>query len=159
MTVTLPWRPRDTAKARSGETYGEKSTCTGQHVVNVDTHLGSRRGGRATQGEAAQEEEVRKTRVEGAPDATGEAGRMEQWEGDGGPPPIYNTTGLCLCLRGVGLIDGGKADLQGFITARSHLSLQEVYADFPHQHYRTNLSGQVPDKATWEIHWRWLGAQ
>ena len=40
------------------------------------------------------------------------------------------------------------ADLQGFPPARSHLSLREVYGEFPHHTNGTYLKGGVLDDAT-----------
>ena len=50
-------------------------------------------------------------------------------------------------------------DLQGFTPARAHLSLQEVYGEFPHHNNGTKMSGIVPDDATWKSCWRRLAVQ
>ena len=44
---------------------------------------------------------------------------------------------------GGGSIEEG-ADLQGFTTARAHLSLQEIYGEFPNHNNKAHLAGGVP---------------
>ena len=51
------------------------------------------------------------------------------------------------------------ADLQGFTPDRAHLSVQEVYGDFPHHNGSTHLAGGVPDDAIWKSSWRRLAAK
>ena len=53
--------------------------------------------------------------------------------------------------------EGGE--LQGFIPARAHVSLQEVYGEFPHHNDGTHLAGGFMDDAVWKNHWRWITAQ
>ena len=85
MEAVQPRLPRAAAAACLAEAAGGTSQ-TVQRMVNDDTHLANDRGGRATQ-RGAYQEEVRRTIVEGATDAPGEAGRLTQQGGVGGTPP------------------------------------------------------------------------
>ena len=122
-------------------------------MVNGNKRLADGRG-------RGQVEEGRKSSVEGAPDAQGEAGRPEQRgvEG-GGPPPATTYQGFVHAgERALPSMEEGT-DLQGFTPARAHLSLWEVYGELPYHNGGTHLAEGVPDNATWQSRWRWLDAQ
>ena len=117
-------------------------------------------GGRPPKGGRAQEEEDRRASAEGAPDAPGEAGRLEQRGEGGGEPPLDATQqGYVRARGGASPSTEEGADLQGFTPAREHLLFQEVYGDFPNHNDGTHLSGGVPENATRKICWRRLAAQ
>ena len=76
--ATLPQIPRSADVARPAATNGTHPTRMAQRVVNNKTRSSDgRRGQPPLGGEGAQEEEGRRASVEGAPDAPGEAGRLE----------------------------------------------------------------------------------
>ena len=81
---------------------------------------------------------------------TGTAGR-----GLEDPPPLQQNRALFASEGGRPLHRQG-ADLQGFTPARTHLSLREVYGDFPHHNDGTHLVGGYRDNATWQSRWRQL---
>ena len=49
-----------------------------------------------------------------------------------------------------------NADLPDFTPERVHLFLQEVYGDFPHHNYGSDLDGEVVDNAVWQRRWHRL---
>ena len=51
------------------------------------------------------------------------------------------------------------ADLQVFTPARAHLSLREVYSDFPHHNDGMHLAGGNPDNDKSKIYWGRLAVQ
>ena len=69
-------------------------------------------------GGGGQEEEVWQVSEEGAPDASGEAGRPDEWEGGVAPPPAAPQQGYIRTVGGVDLSMAECADLQGLFTAR-----------------------------------------
>ena len=42
------------------------------------------------------------------------------------------------------------ADMKDFNPSKAHLSLQEVYGDFPNHNDGVHLTGGVPDSAVWQ---------
>ena len=44
--------------------------------------------------------------------------------------------------------------LQGFTPPKAHLSLWEVYGDYPYHNERMHMAEGVPDEAVWQSFWR-----
>ena len=112
-----------------------------------------RRGGRppGAGGGGGQGEEDQRSRMEGAPETSGETGCLEQRGGGGRgwrTPHCSNTQGFICAVGGESFSTEKGTDLQGFNPARAYLSLREIYGDFPHHNDGTQLAGVIPNDAT-----------
>ena len=80
-------------------------------------------GGRATKRRGIQEEDGRQARTDGAPDALGEVGRLEQLGGGRKTPTAAPQQGYVCDTGGATPSTEEGVDLRGFNSARAHLLL------------------------------------
>ena len=99
--------------------------------------------------------------AEGAPDTQGEMVHQEQQGrvGVGDPPPLQHIRALSATEGGAPPSTEEGVDMKGFTPERAHLTLREVYVDFPHHKDGTSLSGRLQYNAIWKSHLRRLSAQ
>ena len=152
--LVQPWRLRAATTARLGGVSVGISPRTGQSGVTPKMHLVGGRGGRATQRGASQEEGQRSS-AEGAPYAPREVGCLSQ-QGEGGvedPPKTHHSKDYSAVEGGAASSTEEGANLQEFTPDRSHLSLQEVYGDFPYHNDGTHLTGGSLNDVVWKSCW------